>query len=162
MAARLIAGPQATALVELLRQAEADSALLPACDAALHATNDSDASHPGCLRGDRAAGSGLSHATHPPPQPAPHETIDLVFDGARYAVMIGFDPARPPGEVFVHGAKIGSAMDLLLDDGAVLRSLLQHGAAPADLARSLGRIEGTDPASILGALVAALAETDGR
>ena len=73
-----------------------------------------------------------------------------------YSVTIGFDQAGQPGEVFAHGAKVGSAMDLLIDDGAVLLSLLlQHGVKPADLARSLGRIDGTAPASILGALVAA-------
>jgi hypothetical protein len=96
------------------------------------------------------------------PDRRPNETVDLEFDGARYSVTVGFDPAGQPGEVFAHGAKVGSAMDLLIDDGAVLVSLLfQHGVAPGDLAHSLGRIDGTAPASILGALVAAAAGGEG-
>ena len=92
------------------------------------------------------------------PDRRPNETVELEFDGARYSVTIGFHPSGQPGEVFAHGAKVGSAMDLLLDDGYVLLSLLlQHGATPGDLASSLGRLDGSAPATILGALVATVA-----
>ena len=79
-------------------------------------------------------------------------TVDLDFNGARYAVTIGFGPNGRPGELFCRGAKVGSAMDLLLDDACVALSLLlQHGAPPADLAHSVGRLGRGAPAS--GALV---------
>jgi len=58
------------------------------------------------------------------------------------------------GEVFTHGAKVGSAMDGILDDACIALSLLlQHGIAPSALASSMGRLgDGTSPASIIGAL----------
>ncbi len=46
----------------------------------------------------------------------PNETVDLEFDGVHYAVTIGYFLDGRPGEVFTHGAKVGSAMDGLLDD----------------------------------------------
>jgi len=58
------------------------------------------------------------------------------------------------GEVFTHGAKVGSAMDGILDDVCIALSLLlQHGVEPAELATSMGRLgDGKAPASIVGAL----------
>ncbi len=83
-----------------------------------------------------------------------NETIDLVFDGHRYHVIIGFAPDRRPGEVFCHGGKVGSGMDLILDDACVALSLLfQHGFQPQGLAHSMGRLQDGAPASIIGALV---------
>ncbi len=83
-----------------------------------------------------------------------NETIDLVFDGHRYHVTIGFAPDGRPGEVFCHGGKVGSGMDLILDDACVALSLLlQHGIDPQGLAHSMGRLGDGAPASIIGALV---------
>ena len=104
------------------------------------------------------------------PNRRPNETVELTFDGTRYAVTIGYRLDRPspegfgpqggrPGEVFTHGAKVGSTMDALLDDACVAISLLlQHDVAPEQLAASMGRL-GDDraPASILGALADILA-----
>jgi hypothetical protein len=70
-------------------------------------------------------------------------------------VTIGFDLSTGKiGEVFTHGAKIGSAMDGILDDACITLSLLlQHGVEPAALAASMGRLgNGKTPASIIGAL----------
>jgi hypothetical protein len=95
------------------------------------------------------------------PDRRPNETVDLEFDGTRYAVTVGYDPAsRLPGEVFTHGAKVGSAMDALLDDACVTLSLLlQHGIAPAELAASMGRLgDRKSPASVIGAIADLLAE----
>ena len=50
-------------------------------------------------------------------------------------------------------AVIARGPGTLKEQVVLLSLLLQHGAAPADLARSLGHLEGTAPASILGALV---------
>jgi hypothetical protein len=75
-------------------------------------------------------------------------------------VTIGFDLTTGRiGEVFTHGAKIGSAMDGILDDACIALSLLlQHGVEPAALAASMGRLgDGRSPASIIGALTDLLA-----
>ena len=79
------------------------------------------------------------------------------WDGS---VTVGFDVTRNRiGEVFTHGAKIGSAMDAILDDACVAISLLlQHGVEPATLATSMGRLgDGKTPASIIGSLTDLLA-----
>ncbi len=83
-----------------------------------------------------------------------NETVDLLFEGQRYHVTIGFAPDGRPAEVFCHGAKVGSGMDRLLDDACVALSLLlQHGAEPQALVHSMGRLDGGAVASVIGALV---------
>ena len=68
------------------------------------------------------------------------ETVDLDFAGRRFAVTIGFYPDGRLGEVFTSGVKVGSDLDAILADACVALSLLlQHGVAPAALARSMGR-----------------------
>ena len=86
------------------------------------------------------------------------ETVDLWHGGRRYHVTIGqYDDDRP-GEVFLHGAKPGSDVDLLRDDIGVLMSrLLQYGDDPASLAAGIGRLGNGDPASIVGAIADVLA-----
>lgn len=89
------------------------------------------------------------------PERRPSFTTMLVYEANTYAVTLGFDVANDRvGEVFTHGAKIGSAMDRILDDICVALSLLlQHGVDPAALAASMGRLgDGKTPASIIGAL----------
>ena len=63
------------------------------------------------------------------------------------------------GEVFAGGAKSGSELDGLLDDAAILISLLlQNGVEPAALAKTVGRLgDGTAPASVIGAIIDLLA-----
>jgi len=94
------------------------------------------------------------------PDRRPSTTMELVHDWRTYAVTIGFDIERDRiGEVFTHGAKVGSAMDAILDDACVALSLLlQHGVEPAALASSMGRLgDGKTPASIIGSLTDLLA-----
>jgi hypothetical protein len=89
------------------------------------------------------------------PDRRPSLTTQLLYDTNAYSVTIGFDVEHNRiGEVFTHGAKIGSAMDRLLDDACVALSLLlQHGLEPEALASSMGRLgNGKAPASIIGAL----------
>jgi hypothetical protein len=89
------------------------------------------------------------------PDRRPSVTRILVHGGSEYAVSLGFDPADSwLGEVFTHGAKVGSNMDGILDDACIALSLLlQHGVAPTSLAATMGRLgDGTTPASIIGAL----------
>ncbi len=94
------------------------------------------------------------------PNRRPNQTVELIYDGARYEATIGFDPATGEArEIFCHGAKVGSGMDGILDDASILLSLLlQHGVAPAALAASMGRLgEGQQRASVIGALAELLA-----
>ena len=94
------------------------------------------------------------------PDRRPNDTAEVAFDGVRYAVTVGYYPdSGLAGELFTHGAKVGSAMDAILDDACVAVSLLlQHGVDPAVLAASMGRVGRNDePASIVGALVDLLA-----
>ena len=94
------------------------------------------------------------------PHHRPNETVDLHFEGQRYHVTIGYFADGRPGEVFCHGAKVGSGMDLLIDDACVaLSMLLQYGAEPVSLAHSMGRLGNGAPASIIGALAVLVAGT---
>jgi len=83
-----------------------------------------------------------------------NETVDLMFDGHRYHVTIGFALDGRPREVFCHGGKVGSGMDRILDDACVALSLLlQYGVEPQGLGHSMGRLGDGAAASIIGALV---------
>jgi len=89
------------------------------------------------------------------PDRRPSVATTFVHDCRSYAVTFGFDPNTGRiGEVFTHGAKIGSAMDGILDDACIALSLLlQHGVEPPALAASMGRLgDGKRPASVIGAL----------
>jgi len=97
------------------------------------------------------------------PNRRPNETVQLTFNDTRYAVTVGYYPdTGRVGEVFTHGAKVGSAMDAILDDACVALSLLlQYGTEPEDLASSMGRHgDGQAPASIIGALACLLVDVD--
>lgn len=87
-----------------------------------------------------------------------NETINVTHGGHSYAIALGFSPAGEVREIFTHGAKVGSAMDGILDDICILLSiLLQHGVQPSSFVGSMGRLgqEG-EPASIVGRLVGLL------
>ena len=105
----------------------------------------------------------MKHDRNRLPDRRPNETVELVFNGTPYAVTVGFFLGTGRiGEVFTHGAKVGSAMDAILADTCVLISLLlQHGVDPPSLAWSMGR-HGDDraPASIVGALADLLADIE--
>jgi hypothetical protein len=97
------------------------------------------------------------------PNRRPNLTRAVQWDGHDFTVTIGIDPATgAPAEVFADTRK-GGQMQATLADACVLISLaLQHGIAPADLAKSLGRVpawngnDNTAPASPVGAVVEAL------
>jgi hypothetical protein len=91
------------------------------------------------------------------------ETAEIEHLGIRFTVTVGFYPDARAGEVFVHGTRTGSTMDALLADACVLVSLLmQHGVEPREVAASMGRSGGAEPASVIGAVadLAAAANRD--
>ncbi len=94
------------------------------------------------------------------PDRRPAETVTIEHGNALFDVTLGFFPDDRVGEAFAAGAKSGSALDGLLDDSAILISLLlQNGIEPAALAKTMGRLgDGTAPASVIGAICDLLAE----
>jgi hypothetical protein len=95
------------------------------------------------------------------PDRRPSFTTQLAYENNAYSVTLGFDVSNDRiAEVFTHGAKIGSAMDRILDDVCVALSLLlQYGVEPVALASSMGRLgDGESPASIIGALADLIAQ----
>lgn len=98
------------------------------------------------------------------PTRRPNVTLSIDWQGRPLDVTVGFDPATgQPAEAFANTPQ-GGDMQAALADACVLISIaLQHGIAPADLAKSLGRVpvlwgeEGqTGPASPIGAVVEAI------
>ncbi len=89
------------------------------------------------------------------PDRRPSETETIEHDGSRFEITVSFFFDGRVGEVFAGGAKSGSALDGLVNDAAILISLLlQHSIEPAALARTVGRLgDGTEPASIIGRIV---------
>lgn len=98
------------------------------------------------------------------PNRRPNVTTSIVWQGHSLTVTIGFNPATgEPAEVFVNTDKGGDMQAALADASVVLSIALQHGIAPEELGKSLGRVpllwgeEGqTQPASPLGAIVEAI------
>ena len=88
-----------------------------------------------------------------------HNVTNIIeTDTDKYYVSFGIDPeALNIGEVFIRGSKIGSDMDILLDDATVVLSLaLQYGVSLEQLVHSLhsGRDGGGE--SILATTIALL------
>jgi ribonucleoside-diphosphate reductase alpha chain len=98
------------------------------------------------------------------PTRRPNCTVSVDWQGRPLDVTIGFDPATgQPREVFANTPKGGDMQAALADASVILSIALQHGIAPADLGKSLGRVpvlwgdEGaTQPASPVGAIVEAI------
>ena len=98
------------------------------------------------------------------PTRRPNATIATAWGQHAFTVTLGFDPETGAvREVFADRPKIDAMQPILSDACVVISILLQHGIAPADLAKSLGRVpvftgkEGaTGPASPLGVVVEAI------
>lgn len=102
----------------------------------------------------------------PLPTRRPNLTIAADWSGHPVSVTVGFSPTTgQPAEVFADTAR-GGDMQASIADACVLISLaLQHGIAPADLAKSLGRVpawingvEADAPASPVGCVVGVVLE----
>jgi hypothetical protein len=100
----------------------------------------------------------------PLPTRRPSITRQVFWGQHELTVTIGIRPEDgAAAEVFVNSAK-GGDMQAALADGSVLISVaLQHGIAPAALAKSLGRVPvpggpkgATQPASPVGAILEAI------
>lgn len=87
-----------------------------------------------------------------------HETIAIEHDGQRYKVGLGrelvcIDRGRlgPVFEVFLNAQKVNSPLDVLVNDGAILMSMLLQYGCPADVIhRAMKRNPDGSPSSPLG------------
>lgn len=104
------------------------------------------------------------------PDARPSVTVNVHWSGHAFPVTIGLTwPDLRPAEVFADVAKGGDFQWSIADACVVISVALQHGIAPADLAKSLGRVpvmewdeaagvmvEVLRPASPLGAILEAI------
>ncbi len=86
--------------------------------------------------------------------PHPGNISVLVYD-----VMVGFDEAGTPKEVFISANKPTTAMDVAARDTATLISIaLQHGATIAELSAAMTRGDEGEPQGVAGAVLDAVRE----
>jgi hypothetical protein len=94
------------------------------------------------------------------PQRRAAETFGLKFWSQPFTVTVGFYADGTPGEVFIDGCKTGNDIESIARDAGVLLSLaLQHGVDVATIAHAITRDSSGAAASILGAIVDAIAKT---
>ena len=93
-------------------------------------------------------------------------TVSLVWppvSGNRYHITVGEYEDGRPGEVWIHGAKVGSEFDAMLDDASVLLSvLMQIGFDIKSIGAALGRVENGERASIIGVMADLLYDEAGH
>jgi len=88
------------------------------------------------------------------PQRRLAETFDLRHGNATFQITSGYFPDGRLGEVFIAGAKVGSDLEAVARDGAVLLSLaLQFGIPLGMIRGALTREENGAPSTIVGAVV---------
>lgn len=74
--------------------------------------------------------------------------------GTPLHIAVGFDKNGAPSEIFGRAKRPESDLDNVVDDSAVLISLLlQHGATLKDISHSLGKARDGNPTSVIGAIV---------
>jgi hypothetical protein len=91
---------------------------------------------------------------HPPAHPGAESKLT-------YDVMVGFDEAACPKEVFITANKLTTAMDIAARDIATLISIaLQHGVTIHELAGAMTRGDAGEPQGAAGAVLDAIKEFD--
>ncbi len=87
------------------------------------------------------------------------ETVEVEHDRQRYCVSVGFLPdGQTAIEVFVSAVRTASALEALARDGAILISFaIQHGVPLEDLRSAVSRGDHDEPASVIGAVLDAVA-----
>jgi hypothetical protein len=92
------------------------------------------------------------------PQRRPALTFTVIHWNQPFSVTAGFFEDGRLGEVFVDARKSGGDVEAIARDAAVVISLaLQHGAPVESIQHALTRNSNGSPASLLGAVVDALA-----
>lgn len=103
----------------------------------------------------------------PLPTRRPNVTVETAWNGHLITVTVGLRLDGCPAEVFADTPKRGDLQETIADACVLVSLALQHGVAPADLAKSLGRVpvwgeDSTAPASPVGAIVQAVVAEAGR
>lgn len=82
------------------------------------------------------------------------ETLSFERDGVKITMTVGFYPDGTLGEVFLNADKVGSMIDVQLQDAAIILSLaLQHGVPLQQVAHALKRDKFGIASSPIGAAV---------
>jgi hypothetical protein len=97
----------------------------------------------------------------PPRRPCVTRVLETERD--RYYINFGYDPVSGAiREVFIKGSKIGSDMDILLDDASLLLSLaLQFGLDLTQAEHSINSGREEDGTSVLAHAIRLMAEETG-
>lgn len=83
-----------------------------------------------------------------------NQSMELVFDGMRFQLTVGFYPNGRIGEVWLNGLRPDSALYHITQDACVLIShLLQRFTSPHTLFDSMPRKADGSPASVIGAII---------
>ena len=95
-------------------------------------------------------------------RPSVTRILDTPTD--RYYISFGIDPEDSKiREVFIRGSKIGSDMDILLDDASLIMSLaLQNGLSLDQLMHSLNWGRKEKGKSLLASVIKIMKEEDGN
>ena len=89
------------------------------------------------------------------------ETIEVMHGkkNTRFKITIGFYHDKAPAEVFVSGAKVGSEMEAMVRDAAVILSIAMQYGVPLDvISGAITREHDGSSSSIIGAVVDRLCE----
>lgn len=90
------------------------------------------------------------------PMRRPVHTFELHHDNQSYLVSVGYfdEPRIEPAEVFINGAKIGSMVEAIARDSAVLLSIAMQYGVPLEVLRgAVTREADGRPQSIIGRIV---------
>ena len=89
-----------------------------------------------------------------------NESFEFVHGGLGFTASVGFFENGRPGEVFLSAHKIGSPIESIARDGAILASLcLQAGVDIGTIRRALTRGHDGSAATAIGAALDAIAES---
>lgn len=102
----------------------------------------------------------MMNARNTMPERRSSETFSLAFGGEKYHVTTGFYTDGALGEIFINrvrdkaAAKLGSQLDGVCRDGAILLSFaLQYGAPIDAIRHALTRDEDGAAATVIGAIL---------
>jgi len=90
------------------------------------------------------------------------ETFGIEHDRVRFTVSYGRDNNGQIKEVFINGGKIGSGIEVMINDAATIISVaLQFGVMPKELLKSMRRDPNGRPASPIGIILTDMVKANG-
>ena len=96
------------------------------------------------------------------PDRRPSETVSFHHDNVNYTATFGRDPSMEIKEVFIDAGKVGSGLQIGMNDAATILSVaLQNGIKPKDLFKSVRRDASGHPASPIGIILSDMVKANG-